>query len=114
MPQKRSVRARRRAAYARTHRVRWRVPADIRLQVVTRWRPSVVRSRDDLRIGERLAGWFRVEVLVRDRDSVWGRVLARAAGMVFAVHRLEPAQREVRIDLRGRDVGVAQHELNAA
>ena len=34
--------------------------------------------------------------------------------MMLAMHGLQPAQRQVRIDLRGGNVGVAQQQLHAA
>src|SRR5881394_4082771 len=37
-----------------------------------------------------------------------------SARMVFCVELLEPLARDVRVDLRGRDVGVAEQELHHA
>ena len=39
---------------------------------------------------------------------------ARGARMMLAMHGLQAAQRQVRVDLRGGNVGVAQHHLHAA
>ena len=50
----------------------------------------------------------------RNREFRHLRTLARGARMVLAMHGLEPAQRQMRVNLRGGDVGVAQQQLHAA
>ena len=41
-------------------------------------------------------------------------ISARAARVMHAMHSLEAAERQVGVDLRGGDVGVAEHHLHAA
>ena len=73
--------------------------------------PQHAAVSEELRFAEQAArGWRDVGVV----SGVTAAILAQPARMVLRVQLLQPLARDVRVDRRRRDVGVAEQQLHDA